>query len=80
MDYPLDPQDVGVGVFAAQQRSASLTRRSVTCGLLGHVHAVWSPRRAVGKRTRSPRFEQVPGQLARVADAGRALPEPEVVV
>ena len=40
---PLDPQNGGVGVFAAQTRSACRTRRAATCGLFGRVHAVWSP-------------------------------------
>ena len=40
---PLDPQDRGVGVFAAQRRSACRTRRAVTCGLFGRTYTVWSP-------------------------------------
>lgn len=64
---PLDPQDVGVGVFAAQQRSTGLTRRSVTCGLLGRVHDVCPqvvPKSSCGRRARSPRCELAVRSLA----------------
>jgi hypothetical protein len=40
---PLDPQNGGVGVFAAQRRSACRIRRVATCGLFGRMDAVWSP-------------------------------------
>ena len=40
---PLDPQDGGVGVFAAQHGRTGIARRSVTCGLSGRACNVWSP-------------------------------------
>ena len=45
----LDPQDGGVGVFAAQPGCAGIARRSITCGLSGRacerVVPKWSPGR-----------------------------------
>jgi hypothetical protein len=41
---PLDPQNGGVGVLAAQSRPACRTRRAATCGLFSRMCAVWSPR------------------------------------
>ena len=40
---PLDPRNGGVGVFAAQMRSACEGRRVATCGLFGGMDTVWSP-------------------------------------
>ena len=40
---PLDPQDGGVGVFAAQPGYAGIAGCSITCGLSGRVRVVWSP-------------------------------------
>lgn len=39
----LDPQDVGVGVYAVRRRSACPTGRLATRRLFGPVHVVWSP-------------------------------------
>ncbi len=39
----LDPQDGGVGAFAAQHGCTGIARRSVTCGLSASVRVVWSP-------------------------------------
>lgn len=43
MDYPLDPQDVGLGVWPGQPRLARWALGVVTCGLCGRVQDVWSP-------------------------------------
>ena len=39
----LDPQEVGVGVFAAQRGCTGIACRSITCGLSGHERNGWSP-------------------------------------
>ncbi len=40
---PLDPQDGGVGIFAAQPGRGGIARCSITCGLSGRARSVWSP-------------------------------------
>jgi hypothetical protein len=41
---PLDPQNGGVGVFAAQRHSACRIWRAAACGLFGYMDTVWSPK------------------------------------
>src|SRR5262249_23506414 len=66
---PLDPQNGGVGVFAARRHSACCTRRVATCGLFRQMHGVWSPDGPQG-RTRS-------ALLGAWADVGAAARDSE---
>jgi hypothetical protein len=74
---PLDPQDVGLGIFAGQSAYDGGAVSVPTCGLSRWMHSVWSaggPQgwlAAVRDDARSSRSQGPPKEVSRAAPVGR---------